>query len=50
MVAHSDLTYVIDGSGIERVVLDSDPGSGTAVSMSSFVVVLSTQLRHALQQ
>jgi cytochrome oxidase Cu insertion factor (SCO1/SenC/PrrC family) len=50
MVAHSDLAYVIDGNGTERAVLDSDPGAGTAVNMSSFVVVLSTQLKRALQQ
>ncbi|MGO9343541.1 MAG: SCO family protein [Acidimicrobiales bacterium] len=50
MVAHSDLAYVIDGSGTERAVLDTDPGPRTAVNMSSFVVVLSTQLRRVLQQ
>jgi cytochrome oxidase Cu insertion factor (SCO1/SenC/PrrC family) len=49
MVAHSDLAYVIDGAGIERVVLDSDPSPGSA-GMSSFVVVLSSELRRVLQQ
>ena len=49
MVAHSDLAYVIDRTGIERVVLDSDPSPGTA-GMSSFVVVLSAELRSVLQQ
>jgi cytochrome oxidase Cu insertion factor (SCO1/SenC/PrrC family) len=49
MVAHSELAYVIDGTGKERVVLDSDPSPGSA-GMSSFVVVLSTQLRRVLQQ
>jgi cytochrome oxidase Cu insertion factor (SCO1/SenC/PrrC family) len=49
MVAHTDLAYVIDGAGMERVVLDADPPAGTA-GTSSFVVVLSSELQHALKQ
>ncbi len=49
MVAHSELAYVIDGTGVERVVLDSDPTPGSA-GMSSFVVVLAAQLERVLQQ
>ncbi len=49
MIAHTDLAYVIDRNGAERVVLDTTPNPGAA-GMSSFVVVLSAQLRRLLQQ
>lgn len=49
MIAHSDLAYVIDRSGHERVVLDSNPPAGSA-GTSSFVQVLSSELHRYIQQ
>jgi cytochrome oxidase Cu insertion factor (SCO1/SenC/PrrC family) len=49
MVAHSDLTYVIDPSGNERVVLDSDPPAGS-VGTDSFVQILASELHRYLRQ
>ena len=48
MVAHSDVTYVIDGSGSTRRVLDSDPGAGDAdhTSFSSLLASELTQVMH----
>jgi cytochrome oxidase Cu insertion factor (SCO1/SenC/PrrC family) len=40
MVAHSDLTFVIDARGNERVELDDDPGSGGTPSSTSFSSLL----------
>jgi cytochrome oxidase Cu insertion factor (SCO1/SenC/PrrC family) len=40
MIAHSDVTYVIDGRGEVREELDSDPGPGTQVTKSSFATLL----------
>ena len=34
MVAHSDLAFVIDAHGHERVAMEDDPGSGAATSSS----------------
>jgi cytochrome oxidase Cu insertion factor (SCO1/SenC/PrrC family) len=36
MVAHSDIVYIIDGSGRTREILDADPGGATSASESSF--------------
>jgi cytochrome oxidase Cu insertion factor (SCO1/SenC/PrrC family) len=44
MVAHTDIAYVIDAGGYERVVLDSEPAPG-GVGASSFAVLLSGQIR-----
>jgi cytochrome oxidase Cu insertion factor (SCO1/SenC/PrrC family) len=49
MVAHSDLAYVIDGNGNERVELNADPTAGSA-GTSSFVTVLASELRNVLDQ
>jgi cytochrome oxidase Cu insertion factor (SCO1/SenC/PrrC family) len=49
MVAHSDLAYVIDGTGQERVVLDADPPGGS-VGTDSFVQVLASELHNYLPQ
>ncbi len=34
MIAHSDLAFVIDANGRERVAMENDPGSGGATSSS----------------
>ncbi len=49
MVAHSDITFVIDGAGHMRQELNSDPGPGTASSKSSFAVVLASAAEHVLR-
>jgi cytochrome oxidase Cu insertion factor (SCO1/SenC/PrrC family) len=43
MVAHSDIIYVIDRHGRTRVILNSDPGDGSAEG-SSFVSQLTSQI------
>ncbi len=43
MVAHSDIVYVIDRHGRTRVILNSDPGDGSAEG-SSFVSQLTSQI------
>jgi hypothetical protein len=45
MVAHSDIVYIIDGSGHTREILNSNPGAGSAPSSSSFSVLLAGQVR-----
>ena len=45
MVAHSDIVYLIDKDGHTRVILNSDPGTGSAEG-SSFVDQLVSQIRH----
>jgi cytochrome oxidase Cu insertion factor (SCO1/SenC/PrrC family) len=45
MVAHSDIVYIIDGSGHTREILNSDPGAGSAPSRSSFSTLLTGQVR-----
>ena len=47
MVAHSDIVYVIDNEGRTRVILDADPGDGSAEG-SSFVGELATQISNVL--
>ena len=45
MIAHSDLVYLIDGSGHMRVVLTSDPGgTGDSALHSSFAAVVTAQI------
>jgi cytochrome oxidase Cu insertion factor (SCO1/SenC/PrrC family) len=44
MVAHSDVVYVIDGSGRARFVLGADPGPATSASQSSFAVRLTQEV------
>jgi cytochrome oxidase Cu insertion factor (SCO1/SenC/PrrC family) len=46
MVSHNDLVYVIDPKGNVRAVLDSDPGSGSAIR-SSFTSLLTAQVLSA---
>ena len=48
MIAHSDLSFVIDPAGHMRYILDSDPGPGTEASKSSFAVLLADELRAVL--
>lgn len=49
MVAHTDVAYVIDESGDERVVLDANPTPGS-VGTSSFVTLLASELRRTLSR
>jgi cytochrome oxidase Cu insertion factor (SCO1/SenC/PrrC family) len=49
MIAHSDIVYIIDRSGHTRVILNSDPGAGTAAGESSFSALLAGQVRHIAQ-
>jgi hypothetical protein len=48
MIAHSDLSFVIDPAGHMRSILNSDPGPGTEASKSSFAVLLADELRAVL--
>ncbi len=48
MIAHSDLAYIIDARGHTRYILDSDPGSGTQATKSSFANVLTSSIDHVL--
>jgi cytochrome oxidase Cu insertion factor (SCO1/SenC/PrrC family) len=47
MVAHSDIVYVIDKQGRTRVILNGDPGDGSAEG-SSFVGQLTTQINDVI--
>ncbi len=47
MVAHSDTAYLIDRQGRTRVILNTDPGDGTAEG-SSFVGQLTTEIRNVV--
>jgi cytochrome oxidase Cu insertion factor (SCO1/SenC/PrrC family) len=47
MVAHSDIVYVIDKRGRTRVILNGDPGDGSAEG-SSFVGQLTTEINAVL--
>jgi cytochrome oxidase Cu insertion factor (SCO1/SenC/PrrC family) len=47
MVAHTDVVYVIDKDGRTRVILNSDPGSGSADG-SSFVGQLTSQISNVV--
>ena len=47
MVAHSDIVYVIDKRGRTRVIINGDPGDGSAQG-SSFVGVLTTQINNVI--
>jgi cytochrome oxidase Cu insertion factor (SCO1/SenC/PrrC family) len=46
MTGHGDIAYVIDPHGRTRLIIGTDPGPGTAATMSSF----STQLAQAARQ
>ncbi len=46
MVAHSDIVFVIDRTGHVREIINSDPGSGSTASESSFSVLLTNQVLH----
>jgi cytochrome oxidase Cu insertion factor (SCO1/SenC/PrrC family) len=48
MVAHSDIVYVIDPQGRIRVILNADPGDGSAET-SSFVGQLTSEIGHVVQ-
>jgi len=48
MIAHSDLSFVIDPAGHMRYILNSDPGPGTEASKSSFAALLAGELRTVL--
>lgn len=45
MIAHSDTVFIIDRHGRLREILNSDPGSGSAATESSFSVELADQVR-----
>jgi cytochrome oxidase Cu insertion factor (SCO1/SenC/PrrC family) len=49
MIAHSEISYVIDPTGHIRYILNSNPGPGTQASKSSFAVVLASELRAVLR-
>jgi cytochrome oxidase Cu insertion factor (SCO1/SenC/PrrC family) len=49
MVAHAELTFLIDAEGAERRVLDAAPAPGAA-SASSFAVLLTNQLQDVLRR
>jgi cytochrome oxidase Cu insertion factor (SCO1/SenC/PrrC family) len=49
MIAHSDVAYVIDAHGHTRAELDFDPGPGTASSVSSFAVELSSAAQDVMK-
>ncbi len=49
MIAHSDLAYVIDGTGHTRFEFNFDPGPGTASSKSSFAGELSSAAQQVLR-
>ena len=40
MIAHSDVAYVIDATGHIRVILNTDPGPGTATTESSLAATI----------
>ena len=48
MVVHNDFVFIIDGSGIERYILNADPGPGTAATQSSFASTVATTVRQVL--
>jgi cytochrome oxidase Cu insertion factor (SCO1/SenC/PrrC family) len=49
MIAHSDITYVIDARGEVRQELDSDPGPGTQVTKASFAGLLASAAEKVMQ-
>ena len=49
MIAHNDIAYVIDATGHTRAELDFDPGPGTASSVSSFAVELSSAAQNVMK-
>lgn len=49
MIAHNDLLFVIDGTGHVRYDINSDPGPGTATTLSSFSNEFAQLARQAMQ-
>ncbi len=49
MIAHTEVTYVIDTTGHTRLELDFDPGPGTQTTMSSFAVELANSAEQVLR-
>jgi cytochrome oxidase Cu insertion factor (SCO1/SenC/PrrC family) len=49
MIAHSDVTYVIDARGQTRTELNFDPGPGTSTTIASFAQELATAARQAMR-
>ncbi len=48
MVAHNDMTFVIDPHGVVRWAIVSDPGPGTSVTEGSFASLLAGKVRAVL--
>jgi cytochrome oxidase Cu insertion factor (SCO1/SenC/PrrC family) len=49
MVAHNDLVFVIDGTGHVRYDINSDPGPGSATTLSSFAGEFAQLAQQAMQ-
>jgi cytochrome oxidase Cu insertion factor (SCO1/SenC/PrrC family) len=50
MIAHNDVTYVIDKNGHTRAELNFDPGPGTQSTQSSFAGELAAEARQTMAQ
>ncbi len=50
MIAHSDVTFVIDPSGHTRSELNFDPGPGTSSTESSFAAELTNAAERVSKQ
>ena len=50
MIAHPDIVFIIDAQGQLRRVVNSDPGSASASTESSFSGLLATQIDQVLHQ
>jgi cytochrome oxidase Cu insertion factor (SCO1/SenC/PrrC family) len=48
MVDHGEYAYVIDATGTERYVLDTDPGPSTDATQSSFAVMLADAVKSVI--
>ncbi len=48
MIAHTEVTYVIDARGHTRFVLDTDPGPASSATQSSFAVTLASAMKSAM--
>jgi len=49
MIAHSEISYVIDANGHIRYILDTDAGPGTEATKSSFAVTLANAVNSTLR-
>jgi cytochrome oxidase Cu insertion factor (SCO1/SenC/PrrC family) len=49
MTVHSDVVFIIDGTGRLRAEVWDGPGTGTPASQSAFAVLLSDTARHAMR-